>query len=184
MSFCEIGCSTGNVALQLAELFPNSEIYGLDIDEGSVELARKNAAEKSLPNCHFLLADGADMPAEWTEKWDCVYMYEVLHDISHTTKALSEFWRILKKGGYLSVIETNLHSSLEKNMGSPKGPLFSGFSLFYCLSTSLSAEGSEGWGATWGWEKAIEVIKDAGFRDVKAVPTSDDEWVIHLTARK
>ena len=34
------------------------------------------------------------------------------------------------------------------------------------MAVSLNEEGGEGWGAAWGVEKAVELLKEAGFADV------------------
>lgn len=184
ISFCEIGCATGFTTCLLAEKFPKSEFYGLDIDEGAIQLAKKYATNKSLPNCHFIATDATNMPPEWTEKWDCIQLFDVLHDMSHATKALSEFRRTLKTGGYLSVVEMNLHSDVTKNLDDPKAPFVYTFSLFFCVPASLSEEGGEGWGGAWGWEKAVEIIKASGFRDIKVVSLGEKVWNIGMIAKK
>ena len=168
----------GNITLQIAEKFPNSQILGVDISEDAIATARKSAQEKSLSNCHFHVADISNMPADWTEKWDFVVMYDVLHDIPHTTKALSEIYRVLKKGCYLSVIDVNMHTNLADNLDDDSAPFLYGFSLFGCLAMSLSVEGSEGMGAARGKEKALRMIAQAGFSEVKIAKELGGEFLI------
>ena len=124
------------------------------------------------------MADISRMPAEWTQKWDFVVMFDVLHDVPHTTKALSEIYRVLKKGSYLSVIDVNLHTNLEDNLDDDSAPFLYGFSLFGCLAMTLSVEGSEGIGAAWGKEKVLRMIAEAGFTDVKIAKELGSEFQI------
>ena len=113
---CDLGCSLGNTTLRIAQKFPKSQVHGADIGEDAIANARKAANEKGVPNCHFHVADIAYMPADWTEKWDYIITYDVLHDVPNVTKALSEIYRTLKKGSYISVIDINLHTDWQTTL--------------------------------------------------------------------
>ena len=182
IEMCDLGCSSGNTTMRIAQRFPQSQVHGADVGSEAIENARRAAAEKGITNCHFHVADIMNMPGDWTEKYDYVIMYDVLHDVPNVTKALREIYRILKKGSYLSVIDINLHSKLEDNADNKTAPSEYGFSLFNCLPTSLSVEGSEGMGAAWGKEKALRMIGEAGFTDVKVVQVLGGE--VHMIGKK
>ena len=62
------------------------------------------------------------MPADWTEKFDYVLIVDTLHDLPFVSKGLLEMQRTLKKGGYMSVIDINVHTELEDNMNDPSAP--------------------------------------------------------------
>jgi len=70
MSF---GCSTGEEAMTLAELFPDSEIVGVDIDNHSVTTARRN--NKFRDRVYFQTDPGA------TGKYDLVTCLMVLFSL-------------------------------------------------------------------------------------------------------
>jgi hypothetical protein len=58
---------------------------------------------------------------------------------------------------------------LEENIG-PLGALFHGFSVLYCMTTSL-ASGGAGLGTVGFHEKKVhELCSEAGFRSVRRVP--------------
>ena len=176
-----MGCSSGRIAIQVAERFPKTQVHGVDIGANAIELAKAAAEKKSLTNCHFHMADVCNMPADWTEKYDFVMMFDVLHDLPFVSKGLLEMQRTLKKGGYISVIEVNAHTKLEDNMDDPSAPMFYGLGLFNCVPTSLS-QGGDGMGAAWGREKAIRMIKAAGFSKVEAVQELGTK--VHILGRK
>lgn len=50
-------------------------------------------------------------------------------------------------------------------MSAPASPALYGFSLFYCMTTSLAA-GGEGLGTLWGEQAALELLREAGFEQV------------------
>ena len=176
-----MGCSFGRIAIQIAERFPKTQVYGVDIGEDAIELAKAAAEKKSLRNCHFYVGDVCNMPADWTEKSDYVMIVDTLHDLPFVSKGLLEMQRTLKKGCYMSVIDINAHTELEDNMDDPSAPLIYGFGLFNCVPTSLS-QGGDGMGSAWGREKAIRMIKASGFSEVEVVQELGKN--IHIVGRK
>ena len=173
ISVCDMGCSAGFVTLQIAENFPNSSVCGIDFDHDAITIANKKAGDKTLHNVTFRKEDICKLPSDWVEKWDFIFMNNVLHDLSFPEKGLKEMYRTLKTGSYIGIVDVNMHTKLEDNMENPSSPLLYGISLFNCLPTALYL-GGEGLGAAMGWEKAKSMIAEAGFKDVTAVPASSD----------
>ena len=68
MTMVDYGCGPGFVTLPAAEIVgPAGRVYGLDVHEGMVELARSRAAEAGLANVTTLLNDGPRAPLQ-----DCI----------------------------------------------------------------------------------------------------------------
>ena len=152
----------------MATNFQNSNITGIDVDKDSVSEAIKDAKEKGLEKTAFHVHDAADLPSTWADSFDLVIMYDVLHDIPHASKASREFHRILKPGGQLMVVDINVNSDPAKNVGKTNALMVFPFSLYHCMSTSLSVEGSEGLGACAGVEKLGGVLTQGGFTNVES----------------
>lgn len=55
---------------------------------------------------------------------------------------------------------------LKDNISHPLGTFLYTFSCMHCMSVSLSQNGA-GLGAMWGKEKAISMLKEAGFANVE-----------------
>jgi Zn-dependent membrane protease YugP len=53
------------------------------------------------------------------------------------------------------------------------GPFFYTVSLFHCMTVSLALDG-EGLGAMWGEQRALEMLGDAGFKDVEVKQVDGD----------
>ena len=162
----DFGCSTGHVTMLFAKRFPNTQVYGYDIAEDALEFAKKKAEDQGLNNVHFNVQDCCNMPAKWTESFDYVFIYDAVHDVAQSGKFLSEICRVLKPGVKATIIDVNLHSSVEGNMDVPCAASWYGVSLFHCMTVSLCADGI-GLGAAWGVEKAQELMDAAGFSKVE-----------------
>ena len=64
-------------------------------------------------------------------------------------------------------------SSLEKNINHTLGPFLYTISCMHCMSVSLAQNGA-GLGAMWGKERAIEMLKNAGFSSVEVKTLAHD----------
>ena len=175
---CELGCSTGYVSRSLAKQFPKSTFYGYDIAEDAIDFANKQAALEGQSNVKFFVQDCCNMPEEWTGKWEYILALDLVHDVPSTTSVLREICRVLKPGCIASIIDIDMHSNIEDNRNSPMAAFIYSISLAHCMTVSL-AEGGQGLGAAWGREKAIEMIKEAGFTSVEPLSTPNDKLLVH-----
>ena len=164
---CDVGCSTGHAALTIAGKFPKSTIYGFDISEEAVAMAKQDAKDKGLDNVTFGINDLCALPDDWTNKWDLMLLWDIAHDVPETSKAFRETYRTLKPGGIVSMLDMNMHTEHTDNMQVPYARFVYGNSLFHCLPVSLRFKDGEGMGAAWGQEKAVKMIRDAGFVDIE-----------------
>ncbi len=99
----DIGCADGTVTLALADLYPNINFLGIDLDQGFVDLA--NSKVKDRKNVLFKKIYLRELLAE-PERFDLVLFCSVLHEfftygegISTVVKALADSHEILKAGG-------------------------------------------------------------------------------------
>ncbi|MFC5746542.1 class I SAM-dependent methyltransferase [Actinomadura rugatobispora] len=53
----DLGCGYGPIALTLARRAPEAQVYGVDVNERALELARRNATAAGLDTVRFALAD-------------------------------------------------------------------------------------------------------------------------------
>jgi demethylmenaquinone methyltransferase / 2-methoxy-6-polyprenyl-1,4-benzoquinol methylase len=98
----DVACGTGDLALTLAETSETS-VIGLDFCRPMLELAARKAQARgqSLP---FIEGDALRLPfADAT--FDVVTIAFGLRNLASVEAGLSEFWRVLRPGGTLAVLE-------------------------------------------------------------------------------
>lgn len=175
---CELGCSTGHVVFMLAQHFPNSKFYGYDLCADAIAIANKKAAGMGLGNVQFAVQDCCSMPAEWTDRWDFVFAYDLVHDVPQASTLLEEIRRVLKPGCYTCLVDVNLNTNVEENLNTSGAHMMYAISLFHCLACSLASPGSQGLGAAWGKQKALQMLKEAGFTSITPVEVEIDKRFI------
>ena len=164
----DVGCGRGAATRVLAERFPNSHFTGLDIRKDNVDFASDKANALALTNIDYVLADGVEMPTDWTASFDYVFFFNVLHDTPRPDLIIDEVKRVIKKNGCMSVVEFDCDSKQSKNTSDPMTALLYTISLFHCLPVSFHIPGSHGLGLMWGKDRIIDFLSDKGF-DVKSV---------------
>jgi SAM-dependent methyltransferase len=102
LEILDAGCGTGEITWRLAERYPESSVLGVDVLDGSLEVARRRHGgrtprlrfenrsifELGLPDRHF----------------DLTVCRHVVHSIPHVDRVYAELKRVTKPGGWLHLI--------------------------------------------------------------------------------
>lgn len=167
IAVCDVGCGRGRALVNLAKAYPRSTYVGFDTFEPNVEHARRLAKDAGVQDrVRFEVLDAAK-PLPGT--YDLVTTFDVIHDAADPKGILRSIRGALKPGGSYLNLDINCSDKLEENAG-PLGTLFHGFSLMYCMTTSL-ARGGAGLGTLGLPESKLrELGTEAGFKGVHRVP--------------
>ena len=92
----EIGCGSGYGTKLISAYFKPSKIYGIDIDEKMIRLAKKN----KLPHVTFSVGDVTNLSFK-DNSIDGVFDFVILHHIADWKKALDEIYRVLNLFTYV-----------------------------------------------------------------------------------
>jgi 2-polyprenyl-3-methyl-5-hydroxy-6-metoxy-1,4-benzoquinol methylase len=163
----DVGCGRGRALIKMAQAFPDSRCVGYDMFEPSVDRATANAKAAGVANrVTFRRLDAATgLP----EQYDVITTFDVIHDAVDPLAVLRSIRTALHPDGVYVCLDINCSERLEENAG-PLGALFHGFSVFYCMTTSL-ANGGVGLGTVGLHEpKVRELCAEAGFSSVRRVP--------------
>uniref|UniRef100_A0A0N4ZJY0 Methyltranfer_dom domain-containing protein n=1 Tax=Parastrongyloides trichosuri TaxID=131310 RepID=A0A0N4ZJY0_PARTI len=171
----DVGCGSGFHVFELAQMYPNSHFTGLDITKEAIELANNKLKNKhdNLKNVTFINMDAAKMKKEWDNKFDWITIFDACHDQCRPDLSLKEIHRCLKPDGVFTMIEIKGSSNCytDKKTDPWASAMLYSMSLFHCLPVGNSTEDALGLGAMWGQERAIKILKEAGFSKIDIVPT-------------
>ncbi|MCX7629696.1 MAG: class I SAM-dependent methyltransferase [Geminicoccaceae bacterium] len=162
----DLGCGAGEAAMALARAFPRSDVLGVDPDARVIERARGAARERGLQNIRFL--EGTIEAVPEAPLFDLVSLLDCLHDLAEPEATLRAVRARLAPGGVLFVMEPRAGDRISEN-AHPLGVTYYGLSLFHCTTQSL-ARGGPGLGTCAGPERITELLRRAGFAEVRALP--------------
>ena len=97
----DVGCGTGAMGLILAEM--GHTIVGLDLSKGMMNVGREKARKFNLP-MSFREGDAENPPFE-DNSFDAVINRHLLWTLPHPETALAGWYRVLKPGGVVMVID-------------------------------------------------------------------------------
>jgi SAM-dependent methyltransferase len=159
----DVGCGHGASTILMAEKFVNSEFYGFDYHQESIDVARQRAKDKGLTNVFFQKID-----AEKYEQgnFDLICFFDCLHDLGNPLKALRYARTKLASEGSVLLVEPNASDKIEENFN-PIGRMFYAASTALCVPHSHSEDGDYCLGAQAGPGTVGNIVKDAGFSRFK-----------------
>jgi SAM-dependent methyltransferase len=156
----DVGCGLGASTVLLAEAYPGSRFYGSDYHDGSVELARKRAAEAGVTErASFEVASAATFSGTG---YDLVTTFDCLHDMGDPGAAARHIRDAVADDGTWLIVEPMAGDTVEDNLN-PVGRVYYNFSTLLCLPNARSQHGGIALGAQAGEAAIRDVVLDAGF---------------------
>jgi SAM-dependent methyltransferase len=160
----DVGCGHGHSTIIMAEAFPGSRFWGFDIHPDSIEAARANAKKRDVGDrVTFEVADAKNYPAQG---FNLICFFDCLHDMGDPVGAARHAREALSPNGSIMLVEPYANDRVEDNLNSI-GRLYYSASTTLCCAHSLSEEGMA-LGAQAGEKKLTKVLKEAGFRTIRA----------------
>ncbi|XP_078684586.1 S-adenosylmethionine-dependent methyltransferase Rv2258c-like [Branchiostoma floridae x Branchiostoma belcheri] len=179
----DVACGRGITTLILAQHFPNSTFVGTDLCEDAIQWPSEEVKKRGLANITFQVQDLAKMPADWSDSFDYVLVWDGVHDQADPERALREIFRMVKSGGRFSMVDIRGHTELADNMTDPGSPIPYGISLLHCMPVSLYF-GGKGLGSMWGQELASQMLQEAGFADIQLLDVFNSPGELHFLCKK
>ncbi len=174
----DVGCGHGASTLLLAGAYPASAITGFDAHDGSIEAARKRAADAGLAGrVRFEVASATT----FTGSYDLVCFFDCLHDMGDPAGACAHARAQLAPGGTLMLIEPFAADDITGNLN-PVGAAYYGFSTLLCTPSSLSQEVGTALGAQAGEARLHEIVTSAGFATLRRVAETPFNIVLEARA--
>src|SRR4249919_2039524 len=128
----DLGSGGGiDVILSAKRVGPSGTVYGLDMTDEMLALARKNAAEAGVTNVHFLKGVIEEIPLP-ADSVDVVISNCVINLSVDKAAVLTEMARVLKPGGRIGVSDVVSEDHLSGDERSARG------SYVGCIAGALS----------------------------------------------
>ena len=174
----DLGCGHGASTLLLADAYPASTIVGFDAHDGSIEAARKRAADAGLAQrARFEVASATT----FSGTYDLVCFFDCLHDMGDPVGACAHVRDHLAPGGTLMLIEPFAADDIAGNLN-PVGAAYYGFSTLLCTPSSLSQDLGAALGAQAGEARLQEIVISAGFAALRRVAETPFNIVLEARA--
>lgn len=156
----DVGCGKGASTLLMAKAYPNSQFFGFDYHDKSIEGARQSAQEQGLSDrVHFAVAKAKEFPGTG---YDFVAVFDCLHDLGDPVGAARHVYDALAPDGTWMIVEPFANDRLKDNLN-PVGRVYYSFSTLLCTPCSRSQEVGLCLGAQAGEARIREVVAAAGF---------------------
>ena len=165
----DIGCGKGMAINLMAKHFPKSTFYGYDLSEEAIDSAMKEGRDMNNSNVFFKVHDILDLKAK--DKFNLITAFDAIHDQPKPDLVLQNIYQSLSHKGVFLMQDILASTPLKDNISHHLGTFLYTISCMHCMTVSLSQNGA-GLGAMWGKEKAVSMLKEAGFDniEVKTLP--------------
>jgi len=175
----DIGCGHGHTSILMAQAFPQATFHGYDTHPESIAAARKNAAAAGVADrVLFEVADARSLP---DHRFDLICFFDCLHDLGDPVGAARRAREVLADDGRLMLVEPFAGDRVEDNLNLVGRIYYSG-SAVLCCAHSLSEEVGLALGAQAGEKRLAQVLRDAGFAQVRRA--AETPFNLVLEARK
>jgi len=184
ISVLDVGCGSGRALNLLAKSYPNSYFTGYDLSKEAIAVARAGVVADGLANVRFKIYDMTNFDADAPkEQFDLITAFDAIHDQARPDRVLAGIHKALKPGGDFLMQDIAGSSHVQNNYDHPLGPLLYTISCMHCMTVSLAQDGM-GLGAMWGKEKALEMLREAGFGHVEVQNLEHDVQNNYYSVKK
>ena len=172
----EIGCGEGLAAVTVARAYPNVEIDGYDLDDASIAVARKAAADAGVGDrVRFHVQDAADASVEGD--YDLVMAIEMLHDVPDPVGILRTMQRLAGDSGAVLVVDERTEDAFTVP-ASEMERLFYAFSTLHCLAVSMQGGGA-GTGTVIRADTLRAYATEAGFSTIDVLDVEHPQFRLY-----
>jgi SAM-dependent methyltransferase len=170
----DVACGGGWSTLALARAYPTAQVDGIDLDPGSIELARDHLARTApelADRVTFEVREAADPDLEG--RYDLALILEAVHDLSRPVEALRAVRGLLAPGGALLVADEKVADTFTAP-GDEVERLMYGYSILFCLTNGLADAPSAGTGTVMRADTLRGYARAAGFSSLTVLPVEHD----------
>lgn len=171
----DVGCGHGHSTILMAKAYPESRFWGFDVHDGSIAAARRHAREAGVADRVTFEVAKADGYAG--RDYDLICFFDCLHDMGRPVDAARHAAHALADDGAVMLVEPFAHDRVEENIN-PVGRLYYAASTTMCCAHAISEQGTHALGAQAGPRQLNEVLRQAGFSQVRTAKQSPFNLVL------
>jgi 2-polyprenyl-3-methyl-5-hydroxy-6-metoxy-1,4-benzoquinol methylase len=172
----EIGCGEGLAAIAIATAFDGVSVDAFDLDDASVAVARKHAAEAGVADrVRFEVADGTSLP---TGSYDLVFCVEMLHDVPDPVAILRTMRGLAGDSGAVLVVDERAGDEFSAPADEMER-FFYAASVLHCLPVGMVEQPSVGTGTVIRPSTVRAYAAEAGFSGVEVLPVEHPQFRLY-----
>jgi 2-polyprenyl-3-methyl-5-hydroxy-6-metoxy-1,4-benzoquinol methylase len=161
----DVACGVGWAAIAIARAYPKVRVDGFDLDDSSIDEARRNARAAGVGDrVTFAVRDAADPSA--AGQYDLAVIIEAVHDMARPVEALSAVRQMLRPHGIALIAD----EKTEDGFGAPAGEIermHYGFSILTCLPAAMTERPTAATGTVMRADTMRRYALEAGFATVE-----------------
>jgi 2-polyprenyl-3-methyl-5-hydroxy-6-metoxy-1,4-benzoquinol methylase len=175
----DIGCGEGWSTIAMAQAYPKASFVGIDLDQPSIEAARRHAREAGVED---RVAFHHDDAAGLAGSFDAAIIIEALHDMANPVPVLRSVGASLVDGGAIIVVDEKVGERFSAP-GDDLERFMYGWSITTCLPDGRSREPSVATGTVMRPDTLRGYASEAGFRTVEILPIENDFFRFYRLTR-
>ncbi|WP_187271890.1 class I SAM-dependent methyltransferase [Aeromicrobium terrae] len=173
----DIGCGIGWSSVYLAQAYPGVTVLGVDLDEHSIETARKVAEEEGVSDrVTFELRDVGTLSGAG---YDVATMFEMLHDLARPVEVLRVAREAVEPSGVVLVADEPTNDAYVGAADEEERRHY-GWSLLHCLPATMSEPDSAATGTVIRPDTVRRYAEEAGFSEVEVLPVDETSFRLYL----
>lgn len=170
----DIACGAGWSSIAIAQAYPKAQVDGFDLDDASIDMARKNAEDEGVNDrVTFAVHDASDPGL--IGSYHLVTVFEALHDMSRPVEVLGTIRGLLADGAIVIIADERVPEKFTAP-GDDMDRLYYGWSVLCCLPAGMSEQPSAATGTIMRPSILRRYASEAGFNDVEILPIEHDLW--------
>ncbi|MBI4197656.1 MAG: class I SAM-dependent methyltransferase [Chloroflexi bacterium] len=164
----DIACGVGWASIAIAQAYPKVSVVGYDLDEPSIEMARRHAKEAGVSDrVRFEVVDATRSHGDGT--FDLAVIIEAVHDVARPVELLAGVRRLLVPGGTLIVADEKVQDAFTAP-GDFLERFFYAASVLVCLPSGMAEQPSAATGAVMRRTTLEQYARQAGFKQLEVLP--------------
>lgn len=114
----DVGCGTGLFSVELSKQLPNGKIYAVDVNSDLLKITKDKIQKYDIKNIEIIKSEGYKARIK-KNSLDFIFLCVVLHEIDDKEIFLKEYFKRLKDGAKIFIVE---FINTKRSLNGPENP--------------------------------------------------------------